>query len=756
MVWHIYLLIGFLLALSVPIWIKFIQSYFGLVVALWLGYGLYALNTNLFSAGNIVWTDSFGISFAFILTGISKVFLNIIFLVGASVFIFAASYLKTSDRLNQFFTAFTLFLCAMLGLVTADSFLLTFIFWELTSISSYMLIGYNHEEESARKSALQALITTGAGGLCFFAGLILFQHITGLSSFSELTRIELKQSSLLYTSIILILIGGLTKSAQFPFHFWLPNAMKAPAPVSALLHSATMVKAGIYLFLRLDSIFDQWNIWSHSLTVLGSVTLMLGALTAYYQTDLKKLLAYTTIANLGALTLLIGFQHPMSSQVALVLFVAHALYKAALFMIAGIFEKVTGQRDIQKISGLGKFIPLAWIGGGTAALSMIGIPPTLGFLSKELLLKVGILEIWSLPIWIIGFSLMGSVAWFVGIKPFLGTSHIPTTQLYQPGVLITIGPLILGLSSIVLSFNPFDILGSQLAESLTRDQQSAPLHLWTGLNLPLFLSITVIVLAGLGVYFHPQILSWIKNNHKPSKPLSDLIFDFIFATLLRIASYLTELFQNGNLTRYLLLIFWGLLFFASSLLLKIDILSYIKAEIASELTLLPFALAVIIAICISLIVTTQRRLSAIVSMGGIGYSIAALYVLLGAPDLALTQVIVETLSVILFVFLLHEVPLLKSERKIWPNQGIAAITSILIGLMVSFFTWQSLTSEIAPSISEFFGQNSYLKANGRNIVNVIIVDFRGFDTLGEITVLSIAAVTLTALLIGQTSSREPK
>jgi multicomponent Na+:H+ antiporter subunit A len=446
----------------------------------------------------------------------------------------------------------------------------------------------------------------------------------------------------------------------------------------------------------------------------------------------------------------------MGAQVTLVLFVAHAAYKATLFMVAGIFEKVTGQKDIQNISGLGQFIPMTFLGSGTAALSMIGFPPTLGFLSKELLLEIGLSETWSMPLWIIGFALMGSVAWLVGIKPFLGRARSSSSQLYQPGVLIAIGPLILGLASIIFSFDPFDVVSSQLHDSLMMNQQIASLHLWAGLSLPLFFSIIIVMLAGLGVYLHPQVLSWVKNHHKPSKPLSDMIFDSVFETVLKLAKFLTELFQNGNLTRYLLLVFWGLIFLAISLLFKTDVLSYLNTPSASPVTLVAIALAVIMIICISFIVTTERRLSAIASMGGIGYSTAAFYVLLGAPDLALTQVIVETLSVILFVFLLHQVPLLKSERKIWPNQGWAAITSLLVGIIVSVFTWHSLSSEVAPSISDYFGQNSYLRANGKNIVNVILVDFRGFDTMGEITVLSIAAVTLTALLIDQIFVKESK
>ena len=746
MLWFNFLLIGFLLAGVAPYLVRPLRSYFGLCVTAWLIAGLLFLNTDYFLTNPLSWSQHFDINMSFWLTGVSKIFLNVIFLVGGAVFLFASSYLKSSDRLGRFYLSFTFFITAMLGLVTADHFILAFVFWELTSFSSYMLIGYSHEQESARKSALQALTVTGTGGLCLLAGLIILQQLTGVSEFSKLPELPLPDSGLLTTSLILILIGGLSKSAQFPFHFWLPNAMKAPAPVSALLHSATMVKAGIYLFLKLDPLFNAHPVWTNLLLGSGSITLLLGAITAYHQTDLKKLLAYTTVATLGALTLLIGFEHPMSAQVALVLFMAHAGYKATLFMMAGILEKVTGLRDIKRISGLGRFIPIAFIASLGASLSMIGIPPSLGFLSKELLLKVGLYHPWSIVLLVIGFALMGSVAWLAGVKPFLGTRLSDSVKWVHPGFLITLGPLVLGLCSLIFSFDPGELIATQLYDSLAQDQQLPPLHLWSGFNLPLVLSMAVVVLAGLGVYLHPQVLHWANRNQDTEKPLADFIFDRLFNGVLRIAKFLTDLLQNGNLTRYLLLVFGGILVLGPWLFFEVNLGQGLVFEIASSVTLVQGVLGLIILICTGLAMTSQRRLTAIVSMGGIGYSIAAFYVLLGAPDLALTQVIVETLSVILFVFLLHEVPLLRSERQFWPNQGVALLISIGVGVVISVLTWQALLSEISPSISSYFGENSYLKANGKNIVNVILVDFRGFDTMGEITVLAIAAVTLTALL----------
>jgi multicomponent Na+:H+ antiporter subunit A len=761
MSWLLFLLLGFFLSGLAPFLVRIFQSYFSLIVVLWLGSGLYFLNQGLFQTDPWVWSKTLELSLAFSLEGVSYLFLNTIFLVGACVFLFASEYMKKSDRLGYFFMALTFFITSMLGLVTADPFILTFIFWELTSFSSYMLIGTFREEQDSRQSALQALLVTGAGGLCLLGGFLILQEVFGTNSFSALYALAQSEDFvhfgigfdgiLLQVGVLLVLLGGLTKSAQIPFHFWLPNAMKAPAPVSALLHSATMVKAGIYLFLKLDPIFNSMALWRVSLTTLGSVTLLLGAVTAYQHTDLKKILAYTTIATLGALTFLIGFEHPMGAQAALLLFVAHAGYKASFFMIAGLFEKITGTRELQKLKGLSSAGLLLLLGSLLSALSMIGVPPTLGFLSKEVLLKMSLFSPWSLVAFVLAFALMGSVAWQLGVQPFLGMPEKNMKMAISKSTKkMALGPFVLGFVGVFLAFDPGHFLSQQFSASMVMGQEPIALHLWEGFHLPLILSLLVIGLAGLGVYLHPQVLLWNKKHHRPGKqvkPFADIAFDFIFHGLLRGAYFLTTLFQNGNLTRYLVLVFGSFLFLSPVLFFKIELLESLQYEVAHSFVFLQVLLGGIILVATGLAMVSEHRLTIIVSMGAIGYSIAALYVLLGAPDLALTQVIVETLSVILFVFLLHKVPLLRSERHFWPNQGVSFFISLSMGAIVTLLTWHALSQSVASPISDFFGENSYLKAYGRNIVNVILVDFRGFDTMGEITVLAIAALVLGALLL---------
>lgn len=737
--WLDYIGVGYLLALVIPFLSTVLSRRVGLLVAAWLLAGFYWLLSSP-QVIHVKWASLFEIDLHFYLDGLAKVFVAVILLVGAGVFTFASEYLKGSDRIGRFFQALTLFIFSMLGLVTADNFFMAFIFWELTSFTSYLLIGYSHEQEKSRKSALQALLVTGSGGLALLAGLLILNHVTGATLFSELMYVGFLSGNLVSWAVGLILLGGLTKSAQFPFHFWLPNAMAAPAPVSALLHSATMVKAGIFLFLRLDPAFNHHPLWSGTLIACGAFTLLLGAWAAFRHTDLKKMLAYTTVATLGALTFLVGLTHPMAAQVALLLFVAHALYKATLFMVAGTLEHKAGTRNVLELGGLKKQMPLVFAAGGLAALSMIGLPPLLGFLAKEVMLKVGAYSLWTLPIWVAGFALMGTVAWQSGVKPFLG--KVTHELKVKPSFLIAIGPLVTAIVGLVLSFDPFGVLSALMSQALFPGQELVPLHLWAGVNLPLVLSIIIVVLAFVGLKVQPKFLK--SAAQAEVKPVADKLFDSTLKGVLQFADGLTRVTQNGSLSRYLTLTFAGLLIGAPYVLMRLGF-NFESFEVATAPQLPHIVLGLIVLTCTIMAAISHRRLTVIVCMGGIGFSIAAFFALLGAPDLSLTQIIVETLSVILFVFLLHEVPMLRSERS-FKNQSVTLAISVGMGVVVSLFTWKALVDQSHSAISQYFGQNSYLMANGKNVVNVILVDFRAFDTLGEITVLAVAALSIMALL----------
>lgn len=743
MIWLYYLLLLFTLSLLSPFLVKFLKNQIGIFISLFFFIGIGVL---FFSAENILisWAPDFGLDLSFRLDGLSKLFATVILLVGGCVFLYSSEYLKKSDRLGSFYLSFTLFMSAMLGVVTADNFYLMFIFWELTSISSFFLIGYYHEKESSRRSALQALLITGSGGLCLLAGLLFLQNSTGVTSFSKLLDANFAQDTAI---IILILLGGLTKSAQFPFHFWLPNAMAAPAPVSALLHSATMVKAGIYLFLRFDGIFNAHPVWSQILTVIGAMTLVLGAISSYTKKDIKKILAYTTIGTLGALTMLVGLTHQYAFYAALVLFVAHALYKATLFMVAGIIEHKTQTRDILQLSGLRHQLPWVFYGSALAALSMIGVPPFLGFISKEIILKVATDSIWSIPVMVITFSFLGASAWISGIQPFLGPISQSTKDLAitKPKFLFFAGPLVLGIISFILGFDPSSNLENFLRDALSSQQSFLPLHLWTGLHLPLILSLLVLASVGFLVFLHKKITLSASKYLKDEEAFFDRFFWLSFAWFMKRAKYVTRKTQNGEVFLYLIYIFCGVIFGFIYLVKRTNYLEFAPFKIQRWPEVPHLIVFMVALVGCYLVIFAKQKMTAIVSNGCIGFSVAAMFAMLGAPDVAIAQLAVEILSVILFVFLLKENFKLKKQYK-GISHAIRVAISITMGLLIFFLTWNAYNQRISNPISDFFGQNSYLQAFGKNVVNVIIVDFRGFDTFGEIVVFSVTALALSVLL----------
>lgn len=734
MQWSHFLFISFGFAFILPYLPRRMGKKIGYFLAIWWLYGLtYALLPD--QQVTQPWSQFFNLSLSFIFDSTTRLFLALIGLVGSAVFIFAQAYLKQDSNQIRFFQYLTFFTAAMLGVVTANSFLLSFVFWELTSFSSYLLIGYYHQEEKSRKSALQALLVTGAGGLVLLAGLMMLQWVSGVTQFSSLTTPMIAESPYLSFILVCILIGGLTKSAQFPFHFWLPNAMTAPAPVSALLHSATMVKAGIYLFMRLDPVFNYFPLWSKALTVLGGFTLLFAAWQAYQQTDLKKLLAYTTVATLGALTFLVGHTQPQALIWVTFLILAHGLYKATLFMQAGLIEKVMQTRDINQIHLKFSHHKGLAVVGILASLSMLGFPPSLGFLSKELILTGYQVDLWSYPIWILSLSLMGAVGLLVGVKPFLfSRNNDQSKESLSLGFEYWVGPAILAIMGFVLAFNPNKILSLIIPSN-----QTFKIELWHGWSWPVLISIIIILLSVLGMIFHRRLLNWLPIN----KPWADQLFDSGLAHFFAQLKLGTDLWQNGSLNSYVSTFLLAIVVLGFSLSQQyLDVIQSIPQINQPEIE--HYILFIVMLIATGMSTLSQHRMTAIVSMGGVGFSIAVFYVLLGAPDLALTQIIVETLSVILFVFLLHKVPLMLTNFKL-SYHIFSGLLALATGLLVSFFTWQSLVAKQALDLSHFYKANSYLLANGKNIVNVILVDFRGFDTFGEITVLSIALIVVSAL-----------
>ncbi len=703
-------------------------------------------------AFNRAWIPSLGIEFGLWLDGLSLLFGLIITLIGTLVNLYASAYLSDHPQRNLFYLLITLFMFAMLGVVLSRNLILLFVFWELTSITSFLLIGFYHEKETSRQAALQALLVTGGGGLLMLIGFILLGITGGSFDIGTLAaRAVDLQAGPLYTPIlILILIGAFTKSAQFPFHFWLPNAMEAPAPVSAYLHSATMVKAGIYLLARLSPVLGGTALWTNIIVPVGIVTMLLAAWIALGQVDLKRILAYSTVSVLGMLTFLLGLGTSLAVKTAMVTLLAHALYKGALFLAAGSLDHETGTRQITQLGGLRKLMPWTAAAAGLAALSQAGVPPLFGFMGKELLYES---SLHSPPsglltgVALIASTMLVGVAFLVAIRPFFGTrTDTPKTPHEAPWAM-SIGPL--GLAGLGLVFGLFPgpvgkMVIAPAVNAVMGETVSFKLALWHGFTPMLALS-GLTLLLGISVF---------RLQHPARKLVQKLDvgkvvgpgrgYSLCLAYLERSASALTRWLQNGSLPRYILIVVLtaiGLIGY--SLLRDFDPGNVFAWPNKLRFYEVVFPLIIVIAALAA--VRARSRLAAVAALGVVGFSVAMIYILFGAPDLAMTQFAIETLTVILFVFVLYRLPRFASytsKATRW-RDGIVAVTA---GIMMSTLVLVITATPLASRLTPFFAKNSYTLAKGRNIVNVILVDFRGIDTLGEITVLAVAAIGVFALM----------
>ncbi|WKZ35734.1 MAG: putative monovalent cation/H+ antiporter subunit A [Anaerolineales bacterium] len=693
------------------------------------------------------WASEFGARFSFRADGLSLLFALLISGIGTLVVIYAGSYLKKNKNLGRFYAWLLIFMGAMLGVALSDNLLLLFIFWELTSFSSFILIGFEHEKETARASALQALLVTGGGGLAMLAGFLLLGQAGGTFELSALLSqgTEVQASPLYLSALILILLGAFTKSAQFPFHFWLPNAMEAPTPVSAYLHSATMVKAGIYLLARLNPVLGGSDVWMYAVGGIGMTTMLVGGYLSILQTDLKRLLAYSTLSALGTLTMLIGLGTPLALKAAMVLLLAHALYKGAMFLVAGILDHETGTRDVTKLGGLLRAMPVTGAAAGVTALSMAGLPPLFGFISKELVYEVGLEFNWWLMAAILWMGLFTVfVAWVVGAGPFLGKQTDTPKKPHEAPFSMWIGPVLLAGLSLLAGVFPGAVgsaLISSAVSSVAGEAVKVKLALWHGINPAFLLSIGTVI-AGIGLFAVRDplrsALSKIKWKWGPA-----YFYTRALDGMNSLALSQTRFFQSGYLRYYLLIIVSTVvagagyaLFRTNGLRLPAATLDIRFYELALALLILGAALAAVV---------SPSRLGAIAALGAAGYGVALIFLLFGAPDLAMTQFAIESLTVILFVLAFYHLP---KFQKLSPKSSRLrdAVIALLAGGLMTALVLFAVSVEISPSISRYFVENSVPLAHGRNIVNVILVDFRGLDTMGEITVLGVAGIGVYALL----------
>ncbi|MDC9809870.1 putative monovalent cation/H+ antiporter subunit A [Rhizobium binxianense] len=704
--------------------------------------------------GGYAWVPSYHLSFSWFLDGLSLAFVLLITGIGTLIVLYAGGYLKGHKDQGRFFSFIFLFMGAMLGLVVSDSFLMLFIFWELTSITSFLLIGFDHEREAARRAALQALVVTGGGGLCLLAGLLLLWNISGVTEMSELMGFGdvVRESPLYLAALILVLGGAFTKSAQFPFHFWLPNAMEAPTPVSAYLHSATMVKAGVYLLMRLNPVMGSTPAWEILLPFFGGLTLVVGTTLAIRQTDLKLQLAYTTVSSLGVLVMLIGFGSEHAVEAAALYLVAHSLFKGALFMVAGIIDHETGMRDITRLSGLMRAMPLTWIIALAAAFSMAGLPPFFGFLAKEeiytALIGGDVRALTFTAITVFGNALMFSVAFAVALKPFLGQPVETPKHPHEAPVLLWLGPAVLavlGLLAAVFSGFTHTVLSSPIASAIRQTPVEIDISLSPHLGLPLAFS-ALTILIGIGVYWQlARVRSAMAVFLHAAGRGPDHGFDLAISGLVRFAGRLMRVLQPGRLQIYVTCTFLCL---AAILIVPLVVYGELPRPPAwpADVRLHEWAVFLIAAFGLAAVLVARDRLTAIVSLGIQGLAVAIIFLLFGAPDLAFTQFMVETLSVVILALVMTRLRLSPADRRPLGRKLFDGTLALACGLGFALLLMRATEAPFNDALTTFFNTYSKSIAHGANVVNVIIVDFRGTDTLGEIAVVAVTGLAILALI----------
>lgn len=698
------------------------------------------------------WAAALGMEFSLRLDGWGLLMAIVISGVGAMILLYGGGYLAGDRRLGSFYMFLLLFMGSMLGVALADNLLLLFVFWELTSLSSYLLIGFDHERPAARAAALQALLVTGLGGLALLAAVVLLGIAGGSHEFSTLlSRGEAIREHALYPAIVvLVMLGALTKSAQFPFHFWLPNAMEAPTPVSAYLHSATMVKAGVFLLARLTPILGGTATWQVPLIVAGGATMLLGAAMALGSDTLKRILAYSTISVLGTLTMLIGVGTPAALHAAVVMLLAHALYKGALFMIAGAVSHATHEYEAERLGGLARLMPATATAAILAAVSMCGLPPVFGFIAKEAFYEatLGAAEwtTWLTSAAVLANILLFAVALRVGVRPFVGRAAETAADAYEVGAALWLGPLLLGVIGLFLGLWPVACDARIIvpaAAAIGAGAALPKLALWHGLGPALYLSGLTVAggCAAFGMRRGARLAG--RALQKPSAWGPEAWYHGCVAGMNAVAAWQTRVLQNGYLRIYL----WAVLTTAIGLIgfALLRGAEWTGVPMAWDLHAGEMVVCVLILLAAAAAVRARARLAAIALLGAVGYGVALIFVFFGAPDLAMTQFLIETLLVILFVLVFYHLPpfVIYSEPA---TRARDAIVATAFGGMMALLVLAVGGPGEGARVSDYFAAHSWSEAHGRNVVNVILVDFRAMDTLGEITVLAAAAAGVYALL----------
>jgi multicomponent Na+:H+ antiporter subunit A len=782
---HLAIISPFLLAILVPILYKILRrvhtGWFVLPLPIllfiyFLSYISITSNQQTVTK-SFSWIPTIGIDFTVKVDGLGLLFALLITGIGSLVALYSIYYLsKDKEQLNTFYVYLLLFMGAMLGVVLSDNLIVLYTFWELTSFSSFLLIGYWYDREKSRYGAQKSMLITVFGGLSMLGGIILLYLMTGTFSISEIIQQsdEILTNPLFIPAMLCILLGAFTKSAQFPFHIWLPDAMEAPTPVSAYLHSATMVKAGIYLVARMSPVFAENGLWVWLVAGFGIVTLFWGSFSAVKQTDLKSILAFSTVSQLGMIMSLLGIggaalhfdtiddsYFTVATVAAVFHLINHATFKGSLFMVAGIVDHETGTRDIRKLGGLMHFMPITFTIAIIGTFSMAGLPPFNGFLSKEMfftaMVRVLEMDILNLETWGVLFPV---IAWVASIFTFIYSMILvfkTFTGKFQPEKLekkpheapigMLISPIILASLVIIIGFFPNllsnTIIAPAVAAILPNFTVDVHISFWHGFTPELFMTFGVVV---IGILLYKTFPKWSKVYRVlPEKLSLNRLYNGILDVSQSTSRMITNSYLTGFSRIYLLYLFTFFIVILATTLFVKDAFT-IDTSNVSSIHISEVVLALVVSIGAISILFAKSRLTSIILLGAVGYTVSIFFVIFRAPDLALTQLVIETISVALFLLCFYHLPKLKKREERMRFRMINVFISVGVGAIVTMIALSAHSNKLFDSISQYYVDNTYTEAAGKNMVNVILVDFRGFDTMFEITVLAIAALGIFGMI----------
>ena len=737
------------------------------------------------------WLPSFGLNFTAYVDGLSLLFGLLITGVGSLVILYSIFYMsRQREELHNFYVYLMLFMGAMLGVVFSDHVIVLYVFWELTSISSFLLIAYWYQRKKSRNGAQKSMLITIFGGLSMLAGLLLLSIITNTYSIREMiAQADLLSEHILFLpAMILILLGAFTKSAQFPFSLWLPDAMEAPTPISAYLHSATMVKAGIYLVARFTPVFGGDAVWFWTVSLVGIVTLLYGSWNAVRQKDLKALLAYSTISQLGLIMSLLGLGsaalyfgygeesklYAIAIMAALFHLVNHSTFKGSLFMVVGIIDHETGTRNLQRLGGLMSLMPISFTIMMIGSFSMAGLPPFNGFLSKEMFFT-GVVNASGMDIFAMGtYGIMFPIiAWIASVftfiycmimvfKTFTG-EHKPemlSKPAHEPPIGMLIPPAILAMFVVLIFLFP-NVLADYILEpafiSVLPDYAAAgglgkEISAWHGFNTELWMTIGVVA---VGLLLYKLLPKWVKVfSWYPQSLTFNSIYEKALPLMESISANVTKKYMTGYTRDYLVYIFSFFIFIVGGSLwlfngFAFDMSKDSPVSIYEAVMVISMVSAALIALF------SQHRMTSIISVGALGYLVSILFVIFQAPDLALTQLVVETVTVALFLLCFYHLPELRKEVSKVRFKYTNMLISVGVGLTVTLLALSANGTRLFETISGYF-EDSYTLAGARNIVNATLVDFRGLDTMIEIAVLCIAGLAVFTLIKVNVTGRGKK